>query len=232
MARRIGLRVLMGGATLFLLAFGTAERSSAQMTEIIESLDLDPEDAAQIAGLMFTAFAAMNEVVEDLTADYDAEMVCPGGEPLVRERSWDGTQLRALPIRGIAEDIQAQCTSPAALVEEDLQWWLSPAEQRYACSGPFGRVMSRWGEEYEFLQEACVIHDICYRSDSDKDSCDAGLIENMRTLCRNPGVGDWLTSPLCEAAVEITERAVGQFAFDRAYESGQSLLAERGGADA
>ncbi len=173
------------------------------------------------------AARALESALEELSAGYEAEMRCPNGTVFLRERQWDSETLRATPVRSLELDMREQCGAPQGLPDSEVEWWYSPANQTYACSGPFGNEMSRWSDNYEFLQEACVIHDICYRSTMEKDTCDSLFQENMLTLCQNPGLADWLVSGICEAAVEITAEMFEHQGFSGAYEIGQTELQRR-----
>lgn len=192
----------------------------------IEEIDVDFDEAIEA---FIEATGSLSAALEIAFDDYESEMVCPGGEPLLRAREWDPETLRSVPVRPIEDDLRAQCALPEGMPQAELEWWLSPAQQSYACSGPFGEIMSRWGENYDVLQDACVVHDICYRSPMEKNRCDALLEENMMTLCRNPGLGDWLISGLCGIAVDLTSDLFDHDGFVEAYDRGQEEWRRRVG---
>ena len=114
-----------------------------------------------------------------------------------RPRSWNASVWRALPINSMEADLRKACSIPAGLPQYEADWWFGKARTA-DCSGPIGEQMTRWGPNYEWLRDACIVHDMCYTSTMTKQACDFIFVTNIQALCAAPGFSDWLTSPACK----------------------------------
>ena len=64
------------------------------------------------------------------------------------------------------------------------------------CSGPMTDLM----ENKQKVKHACVIHDICYKTERSKDKCDDEFIHNYKALCQGSHEGRAISSGLGAAS--------------------------------
>lgn len=150
----------------------------------------------------------------------DLSMTCPTGESF--SRGMKAGETRCVAAQPIENTLVRKCGVPRNVAKSNLDWWYAPARQRHACSGPVGKELSRhFGGDSAWLQEACVVHDMCYRSHLSKQSCDEGLVKNILALCRNVGLSDAvLAAPCLTVAAAILPFMATAEAFD-AYKGNQ-----------
>lgn len=118
----------------------------------------------------------------------DMALRCPTGESFSRGTSWDAGSAMCRPNTSIEVTLRAKCTSPwvgQRLNEKDLDvgWW-KQAAQASACSAP--GILSQ--VDSELFNDACVIHDMCYRSQTGKAACDIQFLTNQQAVCYKLGV--------------------------------------------
>lgn len=170
------------------------------------------------------------EAVLNTLALSSPDLICPNGEALRRPRGWNAGVWRAEPIHAIEADVRTSCTTPSGLPQSEANWWYGKASEDYnACSGPVGDWLSRWGPNWRFMQDACVVHDLCYTSTIAKDQCDANFVQNMQALCKAPGFGDWATYPVCTVTKNIISDLFWHPDFRKSYDNDQDILRRRMG---
>ncbi len=119
----------------------------------------------------------------------DMAMKCPTGEPFTRGTSWDGGRM-CRPSNAMATVLNNRCPRPYAgdtrLTTEGTRTveanWNGAAIQPQACNAETGDVSIR--KEYsELFNDACIIHDLCYRTARGKGTCDGEFLANMQAVC-------------------------------------------------
>jgi hypothetical protein len=126
----------------------------------------------------------------------DITMTCPTGGSF--ERGLTYYQTRCEAARPIEKTLASKCGTPKDVPLSNLDWWYEQARQKHACSSPVGPFMSNFfGTDSPWLHEACVIHDMCYRSERGKEDCDDDLVRNIKVLCKNYGLSDFLITGFC-----------------------------------
>ena len=119
----------------------------------------------------------------------DMEMKCPTGESFSRGTSWDGGRM-CRPSNAMSTVLYNKCPRPYAgdtrLTTEGTRTveanWNGAASQAQACNAETGDVSIR--REYsELFNDACIIHDLCYRTARGKSTCDLEFLVNMQAVC-------------------------------------------------
>jgi hypothetical protein len=125
----------------------------------------------------------------------DMEMRCPTGEPFARGTNWDADTKRCRPLRPMSDVLREKCPYPYAgkqpgTAEEYArsvalwQEWDGTSKQAEACNAELEQVISVRKEYSELFNDACIVHDLCYRSPRDRQSCDDEFLDNMQARCR------------------------------------------------
>lgn len=154
----------------------------------------------------------------------ETQLVCPRGTTFNRHFQWDVDAWRCNATSPVIDDLKNSCTPPDSLPPIGVVWWYNVSNQQYACSGPISQVMSNWGGNYDMFQDACIVHDMCYRTDASKQYCDNQLAENMSSLCNRTGLSDIALWSTCQSLTGIVLASFGHQAFQDAYDGDQAEL--------
>lgn len=156
----------------------------------------------------------------------DLEMRCPTGEKFNRGMSFKGASLSCKAANHLNKTIRDKCDIPPFIEETTsvLNFWREPVGQNNACSGPIGDLMSG-SRNSPWMNEACVIHDICYRSQVSRKECDAKFVENLNSICGyQPNLLGLVKAPICKALQQAISVLRNHGGFVQAYGNRQGQL--------
>jgi len=121
-------------------------------------------------------------------------LYCPWGEKELKVYEWEIEQGKTL-----AEfDDYCQCS------RKDM-CRVNQYHRNLDCSGPLGNFM----EDNMKTKDACVIHDICYKTERSKEKCDEEFIHNFKQICRGSDEGRAISAALGGAVGAIAGVAAG-----------------------
>ncbi len=123
----------------------------------------------------------------------------------------------------MAVTLRNKCPAPwagARLGNRDLDAeWTRQAGQKAACSAP-GILRTA---DSEVFNDACIIHDLCYRSRSTKGRCDVNFLYNQQAVCHKLGVPSALGVAGCLTLANNNYLVVLQFG-QVPYDSAQKVF--------
>lgn len=119
----------------------------------------------------------------------DMQMKCPTGQGFARGTSWDPGRAMCRPSNSMATVLANKCPNPYAGDSRTTRRgtplsseWTRVASQPVACSAKTDDINIE-AQYSELFNDACVVHDLCYRSAKTKSSCDADFLYNMQAVC-------------------------------------------------
>jgi len=113
-------------------------------------------------------------------------LYCPWGEKDLLVYEWEIEQEKTLE----EFDDYCQCN------RKDMCRIDQYDEDLFCSSGPMQELM----EKEQKSKHACVIHDICYKTERSKEKCDEEFIHNYKKLCRGSHKGRAISSGLGAAS--------------------------------
>lgn len=111
----------------------------------------------------------------------DMQMKCPTGQSFTRGTKWDPARAMCSPANAMSQVLATKCPQPYAGTEWATKW-AGQATQDMACSAKLKDIDIQ--KEYSALfNDACIIHDLCYRSSMTRGDCDVLQLGNMQAVC-------------------------------------------------
>ena len=182
-----------------------------------------PENAAPTGALEKGAASVAAAVPQSCP---DMQLKCPTGENFARGTSWDAGRLMCRPSNTMEVVLRAKCPSPympgqlfspnptVKAFDRNAAWY-AQSRQAAACSAP-GKALEV--ADSEIFNDACIIHDLCYRSPMTKSACDQQFLQNQQAVCYKAGLPSTLGVAPCLAQANNNYLALltpaGQAAYD------------------
>ena len=197
------------------------------LSELVESVD---RSVVEPLGNSIIEVSENTEyIVENKLPCEPLEMQCPIEGQFYRYMRWNAETLRCDPLEAIELVIEQNCDPAFYAPMEELDWWFEQARQDTGCSSAVGNQLSRFGENYPFLNDACILHDMCYRTASSKIVCDNYLGFNIAALCKNTGLSDFILDSvgICGAVLDAVYMAMRHDQAHWAFNNDQRQFCER-----
>jgi len=121
-------------------------------------------------------------------------LYCPWGEKALKLYEWEIEQGKTLE----EFDDYCQCN------RKDM-CTINQYHRNHFCSGPFQKLM----EDNMKTKDACVIHDICYKTERSKEKCDEEFIHNFKQICRGSHEGRAISAALGGAVGAVAGAVAG-----------------------
>ena len=121
-------------------------------------------------------------------------LYCPWGEKALKLYEWEIEQGKTLE----EFDDYCQCN------RKDM-CKINQYHRNLDCSGPLGKFM----EDNMKTKDACVIHDICYKTERSKEKCDEEFIHNFKQIYRGSHEGRAISAALGGAVGAVAGAVAG-----------------------